>query len=85
MASNEVLAVPASPGSPAQILVVTGRPWRFRRSEVGQRDDAVGIRVGQRIEQDGMDDTEHGGVRADPERHDENANQRRATIPAQRP
>ena len=83
MASNDVLAFCQSRKSGTDTC--RDRSPAADSAEVGQRDDAVGIRVGQRIEQDGVDDAEHGGVRADPERHHENANQRRATIPAQGP
>ena len=53
--------------------------------EVGQRDDSVRIRVGQRVEHHGMHDAEHRCVRADRERHDEDAEPGRAAGPAQRP
>ena len=47
-----------------------------------ERDDAIRIRVGKRLEEDGVDDTEHGRVRADAQRHHRDSEAPKTRIPA---
>ena len=50
--------------------IILSRPGRFV-----QNHDPVGIRIRQRPEQDGIDDAEDRGVRADAERERQDGNQ----------
>ena len=55
--------------------IILSRPGRFV-----QDHDPVGIRIRQRPEQNGVDDAEDGGVRADPERKRQDCNRGKRRI-----